>query len=103
MDDEQKRKYIRRFDIVQGVVNKWDPIGLFPSDAAPFDEYEPEIAHIVALLDKNEHDVLETAKGIFKVFSDWFGDDYAHYFPLEDCKRVAIRIWQAINGESIRD
>lgn len=98
---EYKRKYIRRFRTVQEVINQWDPVGLLPGDAAPFDEYELEIAQIVALLGKNPNDVHKTAEGIYKVFIKWFGEDNCP--PIEECQRLATEIWKAIDDETVRD
>lgn len=94
---EYKRKYVRRFGIVQSIINQWDPIGLFPGDAAPFNEYEPEIAQIVALLDKNDREPSSLAEGIQGVFLRWFGDDMAP--PMEECRKVASKILEAMYGD----
>jgi hypothetical protein len=43
-----KDKYNETFKVVKKIVNEWNPVGLLPS--APEDEYELEIARIVALV-----------------------------------------------------
>ena len=45
-----KEKYNETFNIVEKIINDWDPVGLLPS--APEDEYELEIARIFSLLSK---------------------------------------------------
>ncbi len=75
--------------MVKKVVNEWDPIGVLPY--APDDEYEFEIAKIVALL--NKVDTVEAlSDGIGMIFTkalDW-------NFTKEECLPIAKQIWRVV-------
>lgn len=47
---ELKEKYKKLFNVINKIVNDWDPIGKLPS--ATDDKYEFEVAKIVPLLNK---------------------------------------------------
>jgi DNA repair ATPase RecN len=91
-----KRDYARRFDIVTHIINEWDPIGLFPGEDAPLDEYNAETAEIVALSYKLQQSIQSLAEGIYNVFAKWFGPDDVQ---MSECVIVADRILNALSTD----
>ncbi|BCN29446.1 DUF1871 family protein [Anaeromicropila herbilytica] len=69
------------------IVNKWDPIDLFPM--APKDEYSREIQLIKNIIKDNiQITEEELALEICQVFSKRFGSDVFTY-KIEDCLQIA--------------
>jgi hypothetical protein len=81
------------YTIIQGTINKWDPVGLFPY--APPDEYDSEISEICEFIDrtiqKGDIEENELASRICEVFSRSFGND-VFKAGFEECLAVARKI-----------
>lgn len=74
---------------LQKVINKWDPLSLFPF--APADEYKNEIEQIESRL-KDCHSVEDVCHQVVSVFEAAFGSAFP--FSLAECERVAKEIWE---------
>jgi len=77
-------------EIIEKIINQWDPIGLFPG--APQDEYKDEINSIYLFTKNNNNLTIESlADEIYKIFIKSFGEDI---FALkkEDCRNIAVAI-----------
>ncbi|MBH5317208.1 DUF1871 family protein [Paenibacillus sp. GSMTC-2017] len=59
------------YDKVEDVINKWDPINLFP--LFPPDEYKKEI-DFIANFTKKSNDTKEIANYIYVIFTEHFGE-----------------------------
>ncbi|MDI3486310.1 MAG: hypothetical protein PWQ50_1530 [Methanolobus sp.] len=81
------------YTIIQGAINNWDPVGLFPY--APPDEYDSEIFEISEFIDrmvqKGDIEENELASRICEVFSRSFGND-VFKAELGECLDVARKI-----------
>ena len=82
-----KGKYNETFEVVQKVINEWDPLDLLAIDC-PHDEYEFEIQRIVsATLNENTADKL--AGKINDILYKAFEDDFK---KRNDCSMIADKI-----------
>lgn len=70
------------------MINDWDPYNLI-QEGAPDDEYESEVAKILAGLPKC-NSTKETAELISTVLTESFDSDT---FPVAKCKRVSEKIY----------
>jgi hypothetical protein len=69
---ELNKEYKEAFLSIRKIVDKIDPINLFPG--VPDDEYDPEVRDILSRIKncKNEAELLQMVKG---VFDKWFDED----------------------------
>ena len=74
--------------IIADIINKWDPIDLFPF--APQDEYKCEINSIISLV-SGTIVTDEIATGIHTIFTKSFGEDVFKK-SISDCTKVAQSI-----------
>jgi hypothetical protein len=82
---EEAFNFLKNRDIVEMIINEWDPIGLIPP--APVDEYWSEIEKITEkLVISNNED--ELAIYIQNIFVDSFNSDVFRR-EKEECKRIA--------------
>lgn len=87
MNKDLKKKYKREFFELREIINKWDPYSLV-EEGAPKDEFEAEIAVILAKL-KGRSSVDEIAKLVSEVFTNAFDAT----FTVESCRVVAEKIY----------
>ncbi len=74
-------------EVVKGVINAFDPIGVLPY--APDDEYEVEIALIVEFIEENRNvNKVDLGKFIYNVFIKALTES-AFLNTGEDCVNVA--------------
>lgn len=84
-------------DRIVSLVNKWDPIGLYPM--APKDEYESEIKKICEFLFNNSHvEEKLLANYINEIFVQSFGKDI-YREDLVKCEKIARKILLGSNFE----
>ncbi len=82
------------YEIIERIINEWDPVGLFPM--APMDEYESEIKRIFDYIDSTETVRIDClSEKIKTVFEKAFGDD-VFFKDIEECKKVANKIVEEI-------
>jgi hypothetical protein len=72
---------------IKEVINKWDPIGLFPG--APDNEYHSEIQVIEEILLQTD-DVKKVAEGLYFIFKKYFGNIFLK--TVEECTTIAKKI-----------
>ena len=77
---------------IKGMIDRWDPVGLFELYHCPPDEYNGEVQKICDLLQsRREMDAAALSKEIYTVFVDSFGDDV--FLKKEtDCMKIAEAI-----------
>ncbi|MBR1930911.1 MAG: DUF1871 family protein [Lachnospiraceae bacterium] len=81
---------------LEDIINKWDPVGLFPM--APDDEYEKEIKRIGDYINATEEICAkELAEYISQIFSAAFGKD-VFLDNDEECMGIAENILRYLNG-----
>lgn len=79
---------------VKQVINKWDPIDLFPM--APEDEYIKEIEIIENIIRKNKQiSQEELAFEIHRIFSNRFGSD-VFTRKNDECVKIACKILELV-------
>src|SRR5271154_3306458 len=83
--------YDRAFVAVREVIHRWDPYGLV-SSGAPADEWDSEIASVVAQIPHIKSDS-DAAQTISKVFSRAF---QPQGFAPSDCSDVGRQLFAAI-------
>ena len=73
---------------IKGIIDNWDPIGLFPF--CPEDEYHSEISQIESFLNepKEEKDLGEY---IFELFIPSFGEN-SFQRSITECRMIARKI-----------
>lgn len=82
--------------LIQHIINEWDPIDLFPM--APENEYEDEIAPICNLLNEKGLSIERIEESIEKIFTKSFGEDVFYSFVSKcECREVAEKLHQIIN------
>lgn len=82
--------------LIQHIINEWDPIDLFPM--APENEYEDEIAQICNLLNEESLSIERIEERIEKIFTKSFGEDVFCSFTSKcKCREVAEKLHQIIN------
>lgn len=84
-----------RKDILEDIINRWDPIGLFPD--APDNEYAREINIIYKYIEENEIVKESLAIYIHSVFTQSFGTDL-FTDSIEQCMRISERINSGTTG-----
>jgi hypothetical protein len=84
-----KGKYNDAFEVVQKIINEWDPLDLLALDC-PDDEYESEVQLIVSAT-LNKDNVDKIAEKINEIFYKAFEDDFK---KSNDCLKVAERIFK---------
>lgn len=77
-------------DIIEKIINKWDPIDLI-SSYAPRDEYQYEIYLLNDWYCNNIVDLTGLANAIYNIFIHSFGKD-VFCKTYDDCKKVAMDI-----------
>ncbi|WML45434.1 DUF1871 family protein [Neobacillus sp. PS3-40] len=88
-----KGKYNDAFEVIQEIINEWDPLDLLSLDC-PDDEYESEIQRIVsATLNKDNADKM--AEKINEILYKTFGDDFK---KSNDCLQIAERILKTLEA-----
>lgn len=80
--------YLENHDIVQVVINRWDPINLFPG--APDNEYSVEVRKITNALGS-----ISSAKELAKAIQDIFKHAFNQEIDYIKCLTVASEIWLA--------
>lgn len=80
---------------IKSIIDKWDPINLFPY--APNDEYEVEIKLIQDYVNENMQELNQQSLGIQikTIFEKRFGDDIFRK-DNENCIKVANEIIQQL-------
>ena len=75
--------------MISNIINKWDPIDLFPY--APSDEYEEEIKLLEDFIKNNRVTESALAEEIYRVFLKRFGDDVFKK-DINECSLIAVKI-----------
>ena len=79
-------------DVINAIIDKWDPLGLFPF--APKDEYRDESILIYKAY-LNTQSVFALAREIHKIFSDSFGNNIFTK-SIDDCINIADLIIESM-------
>ncbi len=87
---KDKNKYKRLCQLVKGIIDQWDPVGLLP--ICPPDEYDMEIESIVAIVAR-DIDMDTLASEIQAVFLEAFGAD-AFNKDINECLVIAEKLKQ---------
>lgn len=77
---------------ITNIINKWDPVGLFP--LAPEDEYRFEIELICRYLAENNATAVTLGQYLHRMFTERFGSDVFLRGSAE-CTEIAERILRA--------
>ena len=79
-------------EIIEEIINRWDPLGLLPY--SPKDEYGKEIAGICEALESTR-DVGVLGANIHQIFIDGFGKDIFNN-DIDECMVIAESILERI-------
>lgn len=90
---EEEVYRLENHDIVKVIINKWDPLNLFPG--APDDEYDVEINKIIISMSTTES-AKELAKEIQVIFQEAFNQE----FDNTKCLIIASEIWIAVKNNA---
>jgi hypothetical protein len=94
--DTTQAVYQRALDIVGSVVREWNPYGLIRG-CAPFDEFDAEIAAIVAQIPRIKTEK-EAALALSRVFSSAFE---AQRFRPEQCVEIGKKLFAALTSSRL--
>jgi len=81
--------------MISDIINKWDPIGLFPY--APSDEYEEEIKLLEDFIKNNRVTESDLAEKIYRIFVKRFGDDVFKK-EINECSLIAVEIIKGLTS-----
>ena len=88
---EEKEKYLRQKILVRAVINEWDPMMLLAL-GAPEDEYDMEIADILAAIQKTRK-VEVLASNIATILNESFDNR----FCSNECLHIASKLLEIAN------
>ena len=93
---QTKNEYNRAIQVVETVINQWDPYCLLEAGAPP-DEFAAEVAAIV----RNLHLIRspqDAARVISEVFSHYFSPED---FPIDSCEDVGSKLYERLRREEL--
>ncbi|HVY81147.1 MAG TPA: DUF1871 family protein [Steroidobacteraceae bacterium] len=93
-----RAKYQRMWDVTAHVVRKWDPLGLL-AGGAPTDEYDQEIASLVAQIPRI-HSAVDAAHAVSRVFVSSF---HPQTFSVEICSEAGKTLYVALSEQGLID
>lgn len=76
MKNKNTVKYRKSFEIIRTELNRVDPMGLFPEQFAPIDEYDNETEMILSKI-KSETNYIVLSDIIAAVFSEMFDEAFS--------------------------
>ena len=86
MEENNEHKGLT-FNIIRDELNKLDPMKLYPGTICPIDEYDPEVAMILAIL-KKDLSYIELSKNISEIFSQMFGNFFSEKLFYNCAKKI---------------